>query len=280
MWSVQIWPAWGGARRSPEVDIPSIPAAGASNRHDRFGDQPPSNDGLLAVKLVGFQQNSDHVQFCILVTHCSGLTWRVWRRFSEIVDFRGDLRSDLDDESQMPTLPQCIWYPNFMQVLDADFCENRLTVLQQFFDELLANPTLASQTSVHTLLGVLPPPQPKGLRAIRRGENVYEVEVRPGDEQPAAPVDAYHIVVLSHAVGVRRELVHAVGTDGAQPHTMRIGELEAGKHRVTVASMNHVGRSATVTITVHVEQNLRRAGSQLANELSLWLSRIPKVCCG
>jgi len=41
-----------------------------------------------------------------------------------------------------------------MQVLDADFCENRLTVLQQFFDELLANPTLASQTSVHTLLGV------------------------------------------------------------------------------------------------------------------------------
>jgi len=195
----------------------------------------------------------NHVEYCVLVSHRSGLSWRVWRRFSAFDQLHGNLYADVKEvqAARLPKPPQKSWLPSFTQGLASEFLQERHEELQTYLNELLAQPVLARHKAVQELLGVEPPEAPAGVRVVKRNENhELELEIKPGMGGEASPVDGYDVEILHVALGQRYPFKHDVGHSGQQPQKARIGRLPTGEHCFTVVAVNFVGRSAPVSVTI------------------------------
>eukprot|EP00747_Dinoflagellata_sp_TGD_P207165 gnl/TRDRNA2_/TRDRNA2_80765_c0_seq1.p1 gnl/TRDRNA2_/TRDRNA2_80765_c0~~gnl/TRDRNA2_/TRDRNA2_80765_c0_seq1.p1 ORF type:complete len:665 (-),score=85.36 gnl/TRDRNA2_/TRDRNA2_80765_c0_seq1:73-2067(-) len=214
-----------------------------------------SDDGppVYAVHFDSFEEAKDgsHVEFCLQVTHCSGLSWQTWRRFSAFHELHRELEAEFG-ASMLPVPPSKSWLlPSWAQALDTGFLNQRRRDLQEYVDGLLKVPTLARHNAMQAILGVLPPEAPVGVRVARRHDS-HELEIRPSGGE-ARPVDGYRMEILELGSGTRHVLGHQVGVSGLQVQRARIGRLASGEHRFTVTAVNLAGESMPVSIDINVD---------------------------
>lgn len=214
--------------------------------------------------LQGSRNASDHVEYCLVVAHRSGLRWQTWRRFSDFVRFHEELSGEISDElfAWLPTPPRRAWIPNFAR--GAEFLEQRLAELKAYVDAMMANSEIMRMPALQELLGVAPPEQPAGVRVVPRGEE-HELEIRPGvDIRDHAPVDAYHIEIIRLDTDSKHSFSRDVGNTGRQPQCARIGRLVPGRHQFNVSAENAAGTSSPVSVTIDTALLQPRAAAELA----------------
>jgi len=88
----------------------------------------------LHVQVVDFRVVDDlYAQYKVKVTH-EGLTWYVWRRFSQFDTLRHELRR-LFGHGVLPQIPAKTWFAS----LDEEFLNDRKNELDQFMQDLLSD---------------------------------------------------------------------------------------------------------------------------------------------
>mmetsp|Transcript_88148 Transcript_88148/g.221898 ORF Transcript_88148/g.221898 Transcript_88148/m.221898 type:complete len:558 (+) Transcript_88148:54-1727(+) len=198
-----------------------------------------------------------HVEYCLVVTHRSGLRWQAWRRFSEFIQLHEELTRDMTDEQAetLPEPPQKSWLPSFTQ--STEFRDHRQRELQTYVAAVISQPELVRSLAVQNLLGVQPPDQPAGLRVVPRNEE-HELEVRPSSHSPKAkPIDKYRVVIVNLETGSAHTFFRDVGSRGRRPQQARIGRLMPGKHHFVVSAANLAGCSAPTSVIIDIPADLR-----------------------
>lgn len=207
----------------------------------------------------GYKDVGGHVEYCLKLDHCSGVSWSLWRRFSEFLQLHEDILALTDEKDQLPAGPERSWLPAFTQSLSADFCQQREVELGAYLKRLIATPKILDLSPLQDFLGIRSPEPPAGLRVVPRA-NALELEVSPPDSEAfralprsgehGGPVDGYWIEILNLDTGKKNRLKREVGASGRLMQTARVGRLEAGRHCFACAAFNVAGCSSPVSVTV------------------------------
>lgn len=221
-----------------------------------------AEDTQYSAAVQGFQDSGDFARYCVQVVHSCGLQWTVWKAFAEVLQAYDALIAKQGPSlaaelaKRFPSFSTKSWLPGLTQIFTGDICEHRLRDLQVFLDTVLGDPELAVLPQVQTLLGVVPPEPPSGLRVVPR-DGTFELEVKPGLDglgnfgaSTGAPIDGY-IIDLEHLdTGTSHRLTREVGASGLKLQRARIGRLRPGRHSFNVCAFNRAGKSPLVTVIV------------------------------
>jgi len=212
--------------------------------------------------ITEYEDVGGHVEYCLKVTHCSGISWTTWRRFSDFHHAHEELCS-LVDARDLPPGPERSWLPAFTQSLSVEFCEQREQELSRYLQRLLGH-SAAAPAPLRNLLGLRRPDTPGSLRVVPKA-GVLELEVKPPEAQTfpddchqrsskvselGGPVDGYYIEVVNLDSGSKHRLARDVGASGTLPQKAQVGHLDSGRHLFIVAAYNGAGCSGQVSITV------------------------------
>ncbi|CAK9041716.1 unnamed protein product [Durusdinium trenchii] len=222
------------------------------------GEDSSCHEKFYEASISGYEDAGGHIEYSISLSHCSGVSWSLWRRFSEFLQLHEDLLLRCTaDENQLPEGPEKSWMPPFSQSLLVEFCKQREVELGGYLKKLLSTPELLKMKPLAEFLGLRSPESPAGLRVVPRASGL-ELEVTPPDVEtfPSArselggPVDGYWIEILNLETGNKHRLKREVGTSGRLMQTARVGRLEAGRHCFACAAFNVAGCSSPVSVTV------------------------------
>ncbi|CAE7508362.1 XBAT34 [Symbiodinium natans] len=225
-------------------------------------DADPVPLGRLTAAIAAYEDVGGHVEYCLKVTHCSGISWTTWRRFSDFHHAHEEL-SSLVDSRDLPPGPERSWIPAFTQSLSADFCEQREQELNTYLQRVLQGQGAALPAPLRRLLGLRRPEPPGSLRVVpNKGRGQLELEVKPPEAMTfeerqsqrrmelGGPVDGYYIEVVNLDSGGKHRLTRDVGASGTLPQKAQVGHLDSGRHTFAVAAYNGAGCSGQVSITV------------------------------
>eukprot|EP00439_Symbiodinium_sp_Y106_P069123 s2917_g11.t2 len=231
-------------------------------KDDRAMDADSAPQRRFTAAITEYEDVGGHVEYCLKVTHCSGISWTTWRRFSDFHHAHEELCS-LVDARDLPPGPERSWLPAFTQSLSVEFCEQREQELSRYLQRLLGH-SAAAPAPLRNLLGLRRPDTPGSLRVVPKA-GVLELEVKPPEAQTfpddchqrsskvselGGPVDGYYIEVVNLDSGSKHRLARDVGASGTLPQKAQVGHLDSGRHLFIVAAYNGAGCSGQVSITV------------------------------
>eukprot|EP00397_Hematodinium_sp_SG-2012_P017112 GEMP01017485.1.p1 GENE.GEMP01017485.1~~GEMP01017485.1.p1 ORF type:complete len:462 (+),score=88.56 GEMP01017485.1:284-1669(+) len=176
-----------------------------------------------------------YVEFALDMEHCTGMRWRIWRRFSRLARLHEHL---VHTYSNTPHFPKKSW----AILKDEHFFQRRKEALQRYFDIVLGN-GFAQDTRVAAELGIRPPETPVALRVVPP-----LLEIRQGADAVHIPAQEYRVTFCNGM-----NLSTSLCVDARGNITYCSLPFSEGVYTVSVEAINAFGESDPITITVRLD---------------------------
>eukprot|EP00746_Dinoflagellata_sp_MGD_P012131 gnl/MRDRNA2_/MRDRNA2_125708_c0_seq1.p1 gnl/MRDRNA2_/MRDRNA2_125708_c0~~gnl/MRDRNA2_/MRDRNA2_125708_c0_seq1.p1 ORF type:complete len:313 (-),score=52.94 gnl/MRDRNA2_/MRDRNA2_125708_c0_seq1:72-1010(-) len=214
----------------------------------------------FSVLCTGHEMVEGHVEYVFHVTHTSGCTWKVQRRFSELLAANQGLSQE---HKALPAFPPR-GIPGKGFFLGQQLILQRVKGLQQYFQEVVARKDLSSTPAVQVLLGVQPPETVERVRVQRwkelpetqeGGTTWVELEVAlpvlaPGFSGPAERIE---VVVQPLGIEATNQIPTPEVSSSRAAFPLKLDGLPCGEEvALEVRAANCVGTSDAVVVRLRV----------------------------